>query len=97
MALTSRERAKLRSQANDMDTILQIGKSGVVDNLLIQIDDALKAREMIKIRVLETAPVSPKEASVIIAENANCDVVQVIGTKIVLYKENKKEPKFKKK
>ena len=97
MSLTSKERAKLRSQANDMETILQVGKGGIIDTLLVQIEDALKAREMIKIRVLETAPVSPKEASVIIAENLGCDIVQVIGTRVVLYKENKKEPKFKKK
>jgi RNA-binding protein len=97
MALTAKERAKLRSQANDMDTILQIGKGGISDATLVQIKDALKAREMIKIRLLETAPLTPKEASFEIAEQVGCDVVQVIGTKIVLYKEDKKEPKFRKK
>lgn len=97
MALTSKERATLRSQANSMETILHIGKGGIVDTLVKQVEDALIAREMIKIKILETAPVTPKEAANQLAEAVGCDVVQVIGSKAVLYKEDKKEPKFRKK
>lgn len=96
MSLTSKERATLRSQANTMETILHVGKSGVIDTFIKQVDDALTAREMIKIKILDTAPVTPKEAAAQIAEKVGCEVVQVIGTKAVLYREDKKEPKFRK-
>ncbi len=84
--LNSRQRAQLRGLANNFDTILQIGKSGISGQTLKQLDDALEARELIKIRTLETAPVSPREAADSIAEKLGADVVQVIGSKIVLYR-----------
>ena len=92
--LTSKQRASLRAQANNMETILQIGKGGISDNLLTQIDEALAAREMIKIRVLETALMSAREASTIICEQINAEPIQCIGTKIVLFRKNTKNPKF---
>lgn len=92
--LTSKQRAYLRGLANDYDTILQIGKGGISEQTIIQINDALAARELIKIRTLETAPVSTREAADSIAQQVGCDVVQVIGSKIVLYKENKKDKKI---
>ena len=92
--LTSKQRAYLRGLANDYDTILQIGKGGISDQTIVQINDALAARELIKIRTLETSPVSTREAADSIAEQVGCDVVQVIGSKIVLYKENKKDKKI---
>ena len=55
--ITSKQRAALRSQSNGMETIFQIGKGGISDMLVQQVEDALKAREMIKLRVLESAPV----------------------------------------
>ena len=78
--------------ANSIDTILMIGKGGMSDEIIKQADDALLARELIKAKVLETSDVSPKEAANIIADKINADVVQVIGTKFILYRRNNKEP-----
>ena len=86
--MTSKERAQLRAQANTLEPIIQVGKEGVSDNLITQIDDALDARELIKIRVhLETSPTKPKELAGELAEALGADVVQVIGGIIVLYRE----------
>ncbi|MBE7056275.1 MAG: ribosome assembly RNA-binding protein YhbY [Ruminococcaceae bacterium] len=89
--LTSKQRAKLRSQANDMETILQVGKDGIGDTLLKQIDDALTAREMIKIRVLNNQELTSREIADEISSQVDCDVVQVIGTRIVLFRRNSKK------
>ncbi len=86
--LNSRQRAQLRGLANGFDTILQIGKSGIGEQTIKQIDDALEARELIKIRTLETCPLSSREAADTVAEKLGADVVQVIGTRIVLYRES---------
>ncbi len=88
--LTSKQRAQLRGVANTMETILQIGKTGITDQTVKQIDDALTARELIKIRTLETSPTTSRESADLLAEKVGADVVQVIGTRIVLYRENKK-------
>lgn len=95
MELTSKQRATLRGYANKMETILQVGKGGVIDTLVKQADDALTAREMIKIGVLDTAPQSAKEVAFELAPLVNAQIVQVIGSKIVLYRQDKKDPKFK--
>ena len=87
--LNSRQRAQLRGLANSLDTIFQIGKGGVTENLVKQANDALEARELIKLRVLETSPVSSREAADEIAEKTHSDVVQVIGTRFVLYRESR--------
>ena len=87
--LNSRQRAQLRGLANSLDTIFQIGKGGVTENTVNQVDDALEARELIKLRVLETSPVSSREAADEIAEKTHSDVVQVIGTRFVLYRESR--------
>lgn len=87
--LTSKQRAQLRGIANSYETIFQIGKGGINDQLIKQIDDALTARELIKLRVLETAPVSAREAADETARKAFADVVQVIGTRFILYRESK--------
>lgn len=91
--MTSKERAKLKSIASNMDTILQIGKNPIGDALITQVADALKAREMIKIRVLDTCELSPMEAAQAVSEEAGCEVVQVIGSRIVLFKRRKKGDK----
>lgn len=91
--MTSKERAKLKSIASNMDTILQIGKNPISDALIKQVADALKAREMIKIRVLDTCELSPMEAAQAVSEEAGCEVVQVIGSRIVLFKRRKKGDK----
>ncbi len=87
--LNSRQRAQLRSLANGLETIFQVGKGGLSEQLFKQADDALEARELIKLRVLETAPISSREAADTIAEKTNSDVVQVIGTRFILYRESK--------
>lgn len=87
--LKSKQRAQLRGLANKIETILQIGKTGITDQTVKQIDDALTARELIKIRTLETSPTSSRESADLIAERVGADVVQVIGSKIVLYRESK--------
>lgn len=87
--LNSRQRAQLRGLANSLDTIFQVGKGGVTENMVKQVDDALEARELIKLRVLETSPVSSREAADEIAEKTHSDVVQVIGTRFVLYRESR--------
>ena len=92
--LTSKQRAYLRSLAVDIDTIVMVGKSGMSPELTKQADDALTARELIKGKVLETAPVSSREAAEEIAAEVHADVVQVIGSKFVLYRKNEKEPKI---
>ena len=87
--LNSRQRAQLKGMANSMDTIFQVGKGGINDQLIKQVADALEARELIKLRVLETSPVSSREAADEIASKVSADVVQVIGYRFVLYKESK--------
>lgn len=86
--MTSKERAALRAKANPLEAIIQIGKEGISDNLIKQIDDTLDNRELIKIRVhLETSPMSPKELANELAAPLGAEVIQVIGGIIVLYRE----------
>jgi len=92
--INSKERAKLRAMANGYDTILQIGKSGISDETVTQAKGALKARELIKLRVLETSPLTAREAAQELAEKTGSDIVQVIGGRFVLYKRNPKESKI---
>ena len=90
--MTSKQRAKLRGLANSLDTIMQIGKGGINENTYKAVAEALEARELIKIRVLENSLYTAKESAAEIAENVGCDVVQVLGTRITFYKPNPKKP-----
>ena len=90
--LTSKQRAYLRSLANSIDTILMVGKGGLSEQICKTADDALTARELIKGKVLETCELSVREVADTIATEINADVVQVIGTKFVLYRMNEDEP-----
>lgn len=92
--MTSKQRAYLRGLANTMEPIFQIGKGGISDVLIEQLDNAIEARELIKITVLETAPGSAKELAVQIANSTNSEVVQTIGNKITLFRQKKKNSKF---
>ena len=92
--LTSKDRAALRKIANSLDTILQVGKGGIGEQVIKQADDALEAREIIKGKVLENAPAFAREVADELASATNSEVVQVIGTKFVLYRKNKKNPKI---
>ncbi len=87
--LNSRQRAQLRAMANDMETILQVGKGGINENTVKQVKDALEARELIKLRTLETCPTTVRETADELANKTESDVVQVIGTRFILYKESK--------
>ena len=93
MELTSKQRAQLRGLANGIDTILHIGKDGIGDNLIKQADDALEARELIKGKVLENSLMSAREAAEALAPLTRSEVVQVIGTKFVLYRPSHKKDK----
>lgn len=90
--LTSKQRAVLRGMANSMDMIFQVGKGGISDTLVAQTDDALRARELIKLRVLENSGYTAREAAEQLAEQTGSDVVQVIGSRFVLYRRNPKKP-----
>ena len=92
--MTSKQRAYLRSMATDLATIFQIGKGEISDNMAEQISNALEARELIKLRVLENSAYSPREAADILAECTGAEVVTVIGTKFVLYRESEKHKKI---
>jgi len=94
MALTSKQRAQLRGLAMTEDTIIQIGKGGITENTVTQVKDALKARELIKGRVLENSLLSAREAADELSELCGAETVQTIGSKFVLYKRNPKEPKI---
>ena len=91
--LTSKQRAQLRGLANGIDTILHVGKEGMGDNLVKQADDALEARELIKGKVLENSLMSAREAAEALAPLTRSEVVQVIGTKFVLYRPSHKKDK----
>lgn len=90
--LTSKQRAVLRGMANSMDTIFQVGKGGISDTLVAQTDDAFRARELIKLRVLENSGYTAREAAEQLAEQTGSEVVQVIGSRFVLYRRNPKKP-----
>lgn len=92
--LTSKQRAKLKGIASTEDTIIQVGKGGIPDTLAAQVNDALRARELVKVKVLDNSMVSPAEAANELAEKTGAEVVQVIGNKFVLFRRNPKEPKI---
>ncbi len=87
--ITSKQRAALRALANKVPTILQIGKGGINDNFIKQVDDALEARELIKIHILETAFLDTKQTCGELAALVGAEPVQAIGSRIVLYRESK--------
>ena len=93
MELTSKQRAQLRGLANSIDTIVHIGKDGIGDNLAKQANDALEARELIKCKVLENSMLTSREAAEELARATRSEVVQVIGTKFVLYRQSHKKDK----
>ena len=91
--MTTKQRAYLKSLAMTMDPIFQIGKGSISPSLIEAIGEALAARELIKISVLKNCADDPKELAQIVAERTRSQVVQVIGKKIVLYKEGKDDKK----
>ncbi len=92
--MTSKQRAYLRGLANPLTAIFQIGKNGLNDNLIKQVNDALEARELIKLSVLETAPEDNRTLAEALALATNSVLVQVVGNKITLYRAKKKNSKI---
>ena len=87
--MTTKERAHLKSLASTMNPIFQVGKSSITPEFTEAIREALEARELIKLNVLKNCMDDPREIAEVLAERTGSEVVQVIGKKIVLYKENK--------
>lgn len=94
MPITSKQRAQLKGLAMAEDTIIQVGKGGITENLVASVNAALKARELVKGKVLESAMLTAREACDVLCQACNAEGVQTIGTKFVLYKRNEKEPKI---
>ena len=94
MTLSSKQRAQRRGIAMTEDTIIQIGKAGITENTVTEVNNALAARELIKGRVLENSLLTAAEAANALAEACGAETVQVIGSKFVLFKRNIKEPKI---
>lgn len=92
--LTSKQRAYLRSLSNNMDTVFQIGKGGIAEELCLQVSNCLEARELMKIRVLESSGYTAKEAANELAEAVGADVVSVVGMRFVLYRESENKKKI---
>ncbi len=87
--MTSKRRAELRGQANRLEPLFQVGKGGISDALISQTNDALRAHELIKLKVLlESAPETPREIAEKLAVATGSQVVQVIGGSMIFYKEN---------
>ena len=96
MELTSKQRAQLRGLANSIDTIIHVGKDGLGENLIRQAEEALEARELIKGRVLDNnLEFDARSAAEALARKTRSEVVQVIGTKFVLYRESHSKPREK--
>ena len=93
MELTSKQRAQLRAMANSLEPIVHIGKGDLGDNLIRQANEALEARELIKCRVLETSEYTAREAADALGKATRSEVVQVIGTKFILYRQSHKKDK----
>lgn len=92
--LTSKQRAYLRGLGNTLEPIFLIGKGGVTDTMIKEIDAALEARELIKLKVLNNSLADPREASNQIADAIGADVVQVIGGKFILYRPSQENPQI---
>lgn len=92
--ITTKQRAYLRSLANQMDAIFQVGKGGIEASFIKQVEEALEKRELIKIKILENSGMDPREAQHQLVGAIGCEGVQVIGSKIVLYKESKNNKKI---
>lgn len=92
--LTSKQRAFLRAKANGLDSIFQVGKGGINDNMLSQLGEALEARELIKITVLESSLLTAREASETICGALGAEPVQCVGSKAVIYRPSSEKPQI---
>ncbi|MCD8053915.1 MAG: ribosome assembly RNA-binding protein YhbY [Lachnospiraceae bacterium] len=92
--MTSKQRSYLMKLASDLDPILQIGKSSLTPELVKAVDEALEARELIKINILKNCFEDGRDLANTLAERTRAQVVQVIGRKIILYRESKTKKKI---
>jgi len=92
--MTSKQRAYLRSMANTMETILYVGKDGIVPGTVKQASDALEAREIIKCAVQQGCPLSAREALNQLCEELQAEPVQCIGRRFVMYRPSKENPRI---
>ena len=90
--LTSSQRAQLKALASKLEPIVMVGKSGITENVVAEADDKLRVHELIKGKVLDTALETPREALEQLSEACHAEPVQAIGSKFVLYRENKDLP-----
>lgn len=89
--MTSKQRAYLRGLASTIDPVYRIGKASISPEITEGISEALEARELIKINVLNNCASDPRDIANVLAERTRSQVVQVIGNKIILYRESKKK------
>ncbi len=92
--LTSKQRAYLRGLGNTLEPIFLIGKGGVTEIMIEEINTVLEARELIKLKILNNSLEEPREAAQVIAERLEADIVQVIGGKFILYRESQENPQI---
>lgn len=92
--ITSKQRSYLRGLANTLQPLFQLGKNGIEENFVKQLDEALEAREIIKITLLPASGLSPREASDDICGKLGSEGVQAIGNKLVIYRKSVKKPKI---
>ena len=92
--ITGKQRAKLRKMANQIQALYQIGKDGITENVMAQLDDALEARELIKVHILDSALLETRETADEIAARLGAEPVQSIGSKFVLYRRSEDNPKI---
>ncbi len=92
--LTGKQKRFLRSLGSTLDPVVQVGKAGVMETVVSSARDALAARELIKVRVLQNSPVEPREAALALAEAVEAELVQVIGRNGLLYKPNPEKGKI---
>ena len=92
--MNSKQRSYLRSLANKLTPIFNIGKEGITDAFIKQVNDALEVRELIKISVLNTSGYTAREASEELCESLGCEGVQAIGNKLVIYRKSEKNPRI---
>ena len=93
--MTSKQRAYLRGLANTMETIMQIGKHGVTPETVEALDEMLESRELVKLNVLQNCDMAPAEAADALSGRTRAETVQVIGRKIVLFRQNREKPGIK--
>ncbi|MBN2851688.1 MAG: ribosome assembly RNA-binding protein YhbY [Clostridia bacterium] len=92
--ITTKQRSYLKSLAHHLQPIFQIGKGGISENVIIQYEEAFETKELIKTSVLNNSEFNAKEACELIAEKTHADIVQVIGSKFVLYRPSRKNRKI---